>query len=55
VTILAPPRLLADWDEAGHRWRIAGGAYRVFVGPDAATPALRGQAAVAAQTLKPGR
>jgi beta-glucosidase len=53
VTILAPPRLLADWDEAGHRWRIAGGAYRVFVGPDAATPALRGQAAVAARTLRP--
>jgi beta-glucosidase len=49
VAITAEPRLLADWDIAGHGFRIAGGDYRVFVGPDAATAALRGTAKVDAR------
>ncbi|THD77075.1 MAG: beta-glucosidase [Phenylobacterium sp.] len=53
VTLAAAPRMLANWDEHAHAWRVAGGAYRVFVGPDAATPALRGSATVSATSLKP--
>jgi beta-glucosidase len=53
VTIAAPPRLLADWDEGAHGWRVAGGTYQLFVGPDAASPAQRGAAAVTAAVLKP--
>ena len=53
VTLVAEPRMLANWDEHAHGWRVAGGAYRVFVGPDAATEAQRGSATVSAATLKP--
>jgi len=53
VTLTAPPRLLADWNEADHGWRIAPGLYRVAVGPDAATPSLTGAAEVRAARLKP--
>jgi beta-glucosidase len=53
VTVTADPRLLASWDESGHGWRVAAGGYRLFVGPDAATPALGGSAALAAARLKP--
>jgi beta-glucosidase len=51
VTVAAEPRLLADWDTAAHGFRIAGGEYRLFVGPDAATPMLRVTATVAAADL----
>ena len=53
VTVAANPRLLADWDTAAHAFRIAGGEYRFFVGPDAATTALEGAAIMAAATLGP--
>jgi len=53
VTITAPARLLADWSEADHGWRVNGGVYRVAVGPDAATPRLTGAAEVRAARLKP--
>ncbi|HEY0044137.1 MAG TPA: glycoside hydrolase family 3 C-terminal domain-containing protein [Allosphingosinicella sp.] len=32
VTVKVDPRVLATWDEAGHQWRVAGGAYRVMLG-----------------------
>jgi beta-glucosidase len=51
VTIAADPRLLADWDEAAHAFRIRGGDYRLAVRPDAATVALEGVAAVSAADL----
>jgi beta-glucosidase len=53
VTVTADRRLLADWDEAAHGWRLKGGAYRILVGPDAATTALKGSAVVQAASLAP--
>lgn len=32
MTVAIDPRLLATWDEAGRRWRIAGGTYTVALG-----------------------
>jgi beta-glucosidase len=53
VTVTASPRMLANWNAAGHGWKVDGGAYKVFVGPDAATATLQGSATVAAAKLKP--
>jgi beta-glucosidase len=53
VTVVAPQRMLADWDVKAHGWRVDGGAYKVAVGPDAATAALEGSAMVQAASLKP--
>jgi beta-glucosidase len=53
VTVTAPARMLANWDAGAHGWRLDGGAYRIAVGPDAATAALKGSAKVAAAKLKP--
>lgn len=53
VIIAAPQRMLADWDVKAHGWRLDGGAYKVVVGPDAATAALQGSAAVTVASLKP--
>ena len=53
VTVAAPQRMLADWDVKAHGWRLDGGAYKVAVGPDAATAALTGSAMVQAASLKP--
>jgi beta-glucosidase len=33
VRIAADPRLLANWDEAAHGWRLDGGSYEVFADP----------------------
>ena len=38
--IVVDPRLLAGFDEASRRWRIAPGRYRFSVGFDAARPEL---------------
>jgi beta-glucosidase len=35
VTLTVDPRLLATWDEAHHRWHIAGGAYKVMLADSA--------------------
>lgn len=32
IRVAIDPRLLAMWDEAGHHWRIAAGAYRLILG-----------------------
>jgi beta-glucosidase len=53
VTVTASPRMLANWDLSAHDWRLDPGAYKVFVGPDAATAALKGSAQLAAASLKP--
>ena len=53
VTVTAYRRLLADWDTAAHGWRLQGGAYKVFVGPDAASSDLQGSAQVEAARLAP--
>lgn len=53
VTIAADPRLLASWDAESSGWRIAGGAYEVFAGANAADPALQGQVRLTARPLPP--
>ncbi len=53
VTVTADRRLLADWDEAAHGWKVDAGAYKLFVGPDAATQTLTGEAKVSGARLKP--
>ena len=53
VTVTADRRLLADWDTGAHGWRLKGGAYRVFVGPDAASRQLTGSAQVQGASLAP--
>ena len=35
VTLTVDPRLLATWDEAHHRWHIAGGTYKVMLADSA--------------------
>jgi beta-glucosidase len=53
VTVAADRRLLADWDEHAHGWRLKGGAYQAFVGPDAQTAQLKGSAQIAGARLAP--
>ncbi|MCW3848308.1 glycoside hydrolase family 3 C-terminal domain-containing protein [Sphingomonas sp. LB-2] len=53
VTVTADPRLLAHFDEKGHRWRVAGGSYGVAVGASSASFSLTGSGAVTAGFVKP--
>ncbi len=53
VQVKADRRLLANWDEAAHGWRLDGGRYEVFAGPNAGEAALDGAAQVRAAMLKP--
>lgn len=53
VTVTADPRLLARYDVNLPGWRIDAGEVAVFVGSDAQTPTLKGQAAVSEQNLRP--
>lgn len=53
VTLTADPRLLARYDVDLPGWRIEAGKVEVFVGSDAQTATLKGEAALSAQTLRP--
>ena len=53
VTLKADPRLLADFDEAAHGWRIDAGDYKVAVGASATDLKLRGSAELKAVKVKP--
>jgi beta-glucosidase len=53
VTIKADKRLLADWDDKAHGWRIDGGSYDVFVGPDAQSASLKSSTTVNAWRFGP--
>ena len=53
VTLAADPRLLAEFDEAGHNWRVAPGRYCIAVGTDANDMVLRGEATLSAASIKP--
>lgn len=53
VTIQADPRVLADWDEVAHGWRINAGQYNVALGTSAADLGPHGGAAIEAGKLKP--
>lgn len=53
VTISADPRLLANYDATLPGWRIAEGKVGVAVGTSAEALILRGEASLAARTMKP--
>jgi beta-glucosidase len=53
VTLKADPRLLADFDEAAHDWRIDAGDYKVALGASATDLKLRGSAELKAAKVKP--
>jgi beta-glucosidase len=52
VSVVAEPRVLANWDEKRRGWRVDGGSYDVFVGSDAATPIADGRTIVHPAMLK---
>lgn len=53
VQLAAEPKLLADWDEQAHGWRITAGRYDLFAGPDAETAAASGAVRMQAASLAP--
>ena len=53
VTITAEPRIVADWDVAGHQWHIAAGRYRVAVGHHAGDATLTAEAMLADRRFGP--
>jgi beta-glucosidase len=53
ITLVAEPRLLADYDTTLPGWRIQGGAYRVAVAHDATDRAMVSTTRIDAQTMKP--
>jgi beta-glucosidase len=53
VTLKADPRLIADFDEAAHRWRIDGGRYQVALGTSAQDLKLRGSVELKPAQVKP--
>ena len=51
VNITVDPRLLADWDEPAHAWKIRGGSYRLAVARTANDLILKGRVSVDAQSI----
>jgi len=53
VTVSVDPRLLADFDVARQRWRVAPGKYHVEVGGSSVDVKLEGDTEVRGAWLKP--
>jgi len=53
VSVTADRRLLGNWDAQRPGWSVPAGDYKVFVGADAASPGLNGQARVRASRIQP--
>jgi beta-glucosidase len=53
VSVVADPRLLADWATDQHGWKIPGGTYVVAVSRSSTEPQITGRTVVDAQTLAP--
>ncbi len=53
VTLIAEPRILADYDTKLPGWRVAGGRYRVALARDASDRSAVSTATVTAATIKP--
>ena len=53
VTLVAEPRVVADWDAALPGWRIAAGGYRVAIAHDATDRAMVETATLSSSTMKP--
>ena len=54
VKIEVDPRLLAVWDEAGHRWQIRDGRYRVTMATSATSPVQSKTVALMSATIPVG-
>ncbi|BCA61344.1 beta-glucosidase [Sphingomonas sp. HMP9] len=53
ITLVAEPRILADYDTRLPGWRVAGGRYRVALARDASDRSVVSTAMVTAATIKP--
>jgi len=53
VTLIAEPRIVADYDIAQPGFRVAGGTYRIAVSRDAGQPVLTGQTELQERQLAP--
>lgn len=53
VTLVAEPRVLANWDDSSHGWQLAGGRATVFVAHDAADRSLSRTVDLDPQRLAP--
>jgi beta-glucosidase len=53
VSMTVDPRVLADFDAAGHVWRVPAGDYKIMVGRSAVDVVLKGNIQLDAQTLQP--
>ena len=53
VTVAVDSRLLADFDVARQRWRVAPGKYHIVVGGSSMEVKLEGDTAVRAAWVKP--
>jgi beta-glucosidase len=53
VRIQADPRLLANWDEHAHAWRLDGGRYTVVAAANAGDPGIKAVVAIKGSVLKP--
>ena len=53
VALKVDPRVLADFDEKAHGWRVSAGKYKVAIGASATALKLKGEAMVSAGMLKP--
>ena len=53
VSVTADPRVLADFDAAGHVWRVPAGDYKVMVARSADDSVLDGTAKLDGQTVAP--
>ncbi|WP_206243763.1 beta-glucosidase [Novosphingobium terrae] len=51
VSVAIDPRLLARWDEANHRWRIAAGSYTISLAQSATEPGESSTIVLPEQTL----
>ncbi|MDP1026705.1 beta-glucosidase [Sphingomonas sp. KR1UV-12] len=53
VSVTVDPRLIADYDVAGHRWHVAAGRYPITVGRFAGDASLSGTATLAERVVGP--
>jgi len=53
ISMVADPRLLADWNESELRWHVRDGSYEVSVGASANDPRVSGAANLREQRLSP--
>jgi beta-glucosidase len=53
VEITVDPRLLANWDTRSRKWKVDGGRYRLFAGPNAGAAVLETAVRLLPATMRP--